>query len=231
MRYHIHIVPLWNHQSRKEPLMSYKSESFKNTAASIITQLEKRGMSGCYCETSKDVVAKINELIPDGSSVTWGGSETLMESGVMDSLFAGNYELIDRKSAKTPEEARALYGRIVCADYFLMSTNAITLDGQLINIDGNGNRVACLISGPGHVIIVAGMNKVCSNVDDGIRRIHTLASPPNAIRVGAKTPCASTGVCHNCLSPDCICCQTVITRKSRHPGRIIVILTAEDLGF
>lgn len=211
--------------------MSYKSESYKNTATSIITHLKKRGMTGYFCETRKDVVAKVNELIPDGSTVTWGGSETLVEAGVMDSLQAGNYTLIDRKSARTPEEARALYGRIVCADYFLTGTNAITLDGQLINIDGNGNRVACLISGPSHVIVVTGMNKICASVEDGIRRIHTMACPPNAIRVGAKTPCASTGVCSDCLSPDCICCQTVITRKSRHPGRITVILTAEELGF
>lgn len=211
--------------------MSYKSESYKNTAASIISHLKKRGMSGYFCETSEDVKSKITELIPDGSSVTWGGSETLVEAGVMDLLKDGNYDLIDRKSAKTPEESRALYGRIVCADYFLTGTNAITLDGQLINTDGFGNRVACLITGPAHVIVVAGMNKVCANVDDGIRRIHTKAAPPNAIRVGAKTPCASTGVCHDCLSPDCICCQTVITRKSRQPGRIIVILTAEELGF
>lgn len=211
--------------------MSYKSESYKNTAASIITHLKKRGMTGYFCETRKDVVAKVNELIPDGSTVTWGGSETLVEAGVMDSLQTGNYTLIDRKSARTPEEARVLYGRIVCADYFLTGTNAITLDGQLINIDGNGNRVACLISGPSHVIVVTGLNKICANVEDGIRRIHTMACPPNAIRVGAKTPCVSTGVCSDCLSPDCICCQTVITRKSRHPGRIIVILTAEELGF
>lgn len=211
--------------------MSYKSESYKNTAASIITHLKKRGMTGYFCKTCEEAVTKVNELIPDGSTVTWGGSETLVESGIMDSLQAGNYELIDRKSARTPEEARALYGRIVCADYFLTGTNAITLDGQLINIDGNGNRVACLISGPSHVIVVTGMNKICANVEDGIRRIHTMACPPNAIRVGAKTPCASTGVCSDCLSPDCICCQTVITRKSRHPGRITVILTAEDLGF
>lgn len=211
--------------------MSFKTESFKNTAATIISHLEKRGMSGIYCETKEDIVAKVNELIPDGSSVTWGGSETLVESGVLASLQNGNYELIDRKAAKTPEESRVLYGKIVCADYFLMSTNALTVDGQLINIDGNGNRVACLINGPAYVIVVAGINKICANVEDGMRRIRTLASPPNAIRVGVKTPCASTGVCADCLSPGCICCQTVITRKSMHPGRITVILCPEEMGF
>lgn len=211
--------------------MSYQSESYKNTAASVIRQLERRGMSGYYCEDKASVVEKIKDLMPAGVSVTWGGSESLAEAGVMDYLTSSDYDLIDRKSAKTPEEAKALYGKIVCADYFLTSTNALTLDGQLINIDGNGNRVACLITGPSHVIVVAGMNKLCATVEDGIRRIHTMACPPNAIRVGADTPCSKTGVCSDCLSPDCICCQTVVTRKSREPGRIIVILTGETLGF
>lgn len=211
--------------------MSFKSESYKNTAASVIRQLEKRGMHGLYCETGEEVVSTILNLIPSGSSVTWGGSETLVEAGVMDALSDGDYRLIDRKSASTPEESRELYGRIVCADYFLTGTNAITLNGELINVDGNGNRVACLITGPRHVIVVAGMNKLCANTDDGIRRIHMMAAPANAIRVGADTPCSKTGVCADCLSPDCICCQTVITRKSRIPGRITVILTGEELGF
>ncbi|MBS6195641.1 MAG: lactate utilization protein [Clostridiales bacterium] len=211
--------------------MSFKSESYRNTAASVIRNFEKRGMHGLYCETKEEVVSAIKEMIPSGSSVTWGGSETLVQAGVMEALSASDYELIDRKSASTPEEARALYGRIVCADYFLTGTNAFTLDGQLINVDGNGNRVACLMNGPLHVIVVIGMNKLCATVEDGIRRIHTMAAPPNAVRVGADTPCSKTGVCADCLSPDCICCQTVITRKSRQPGRITVILTGEELGF
>lgn len=211
--------------------MSFKSECYKNTAASVIRQFEKRGMRGFYCETKEEAAAMIKEMIPSGSSVTWSGSETLVEAGVFTALSADDYELIDRKSASTPEESRALYGRIVCADYFLTGTNAFTLGGELINVDGHGNRVACLITGPRNVIVVVGMNKLCSTVEDGIRRIHTMAAPPNAIRVGADTPCSKTGVCSDCLSPDCICCQTVITRKSRQPGRISVILVGEELGF
>lgn len=211
--------------------MSYKSESYQNTAAHIIRQLEKRGMKGIYCPSSREAAEAVAQLIPAGSSVTWGGSETLEESGIMDRIRSMDVELLDRKAAKTPEESRDLYGKIFCADYFLTGTNAITVDGELVNIDGNGNRVACLIFGPQHVIVAAGMNKVCANTEDAIRRIHTAACPPNAVRVKAATPCAKTGVCADCLSPDCICCQTVITRKSRHPGRITVLLIGEDLGF
>lgn len=211
--------------------MSYKSESYQNTAAHIIRQLEKRGMNGIYCPTSREAAETVAQLIPAGSSVTWGGSETLEESGIMDRVRSMDVELLDRKTAKTPEESRALYGKIFCADYFLTGTNAITVDGELVNIDGNGNRVACLIFGPRHVLVAVGMNKVCANTEDAIRRIHTTACPPNAIRVKAATPCAKTGVCADCLSPDCICCQTVITRKSRQPGRITVLLIGEDLGF
>ena len=211
--------------------MSYKSESYQHTAAYLIRQLEKRGMNGIYCATCQEAAVAVAKMIPAGSTVTWGGSETLEESGIMDRVRSMDVKLLDRKSAKTPEESRSLYGEIFCADYFLTGTNAITVDGELVNIDGNGNRVACLIFGPQHVIVAVGMNKICANVEDAIRRIHTMACPPNAVRVKASTPCAKTGVCSDCLSPDCICCQTVITRKSRHPGRITVVLIGEDLGF
>lgn len=212
--------------------MSFKTERWKLAAPSLIKNFKKRGMDACYCETAEEACQKVLSLIPEGALVTCGGSETLNETGIFRAVSEGTYEFIDRKAAKTPEEARALYGKIVCADYFLMSTNAFTKDGELINIDGNGNRVACLITGPEHVIIVTGMNKLCESVEDAIARIHDTAAPPNAVRVGCKdTICMKTGICGECLSPDCICCQTVITRKSRTKGRIIVILVGEELGF
>jgi hypothetical protein len=112
-----------------------------------------------------------------------------------------------------------------------MSTNAITLDGELVNVDGNGNRVASLIYGPKHVIVITGMNKVVPDVLQGYDRVRNIASPPNTIRLGKNTPCANTGKCGNCLSPDCICSQIVVTRRSREKERIIVILVNENLGF
>lgn len=211
--------------------MDYKALSYEHTAAAVIRNLEKRNITGYYCATKEEARNKILSLMPEGSSITWGGTETMSQLGIFDVIREKNYELIDRATAKTPEESRALYGRMVCADYFLASTNAITLDGELVNIDGNSNRVACIAYGPSHVIIAAGMNKLAADLDTAMARVRTFACPPNAIRVGASTPCAATGVCSDCLSPDCICCQTLITRKSRHNGRIIVILVGEELGF
>lgn len=211
--------------------MSYQTESYAHTAKTIIANLEKRNMKGYYCENAQKAGELIQSLIPAHATVTWGGSETLVEAGIMEVLKEGDYILLDRKAAKTPEESRELYGKIVTADYFLTGTNAITLDGELINVDGVGNRVACLITGPRHVLVVAGMNKTAVTEEDGIRRVRNIAAPPNSIRVGANTPCSKTGVCGNCQSPDCICCQTVITRRSREKDRITVILIGESYGF
>lgn len=211
--------------------MSFKKESYALQAESLIRRFNRRGMEACYCEDSKAAVEKVLSLIPDGSSVTWGGSATLSEAGILEALQNGSYELIDRASAKSPEEARSLYGKIVCADYFLMSTNAFTSDGELVNIDGNGNRVACLISGPAHVIVVTGMNKLTKTVQEAVDRVQTCATPPNCLRLNLNTPCASTGFCADCQSPDSICCQIVITRRSRQPGRITVVMVGEELGF
>ena len=211
--------------------MSFKKESYALQAESLIRRFNRRGMEACYCEDSKAAVEKVLSLIPDGSSVTWGGSATLSEAGILEALQNGSYELIDRASAKSPEEARSLYGKIVCADYFLMSTNAFTSDGELVNIDGNGNRVACLINGPAHVIVVTGMNKLTKTVQEAVDRVQTCATPPNCLRLNLNTPCASTGFCADCQSPDSICCQIVVTRRSRQPGRITVVMVGEELGF
>ena len=153
------------------------------------------------------------------------------EAGVTEAIINGNYEFIDRGNFSSPEEKRALYGKIVCSDYFLMSTNAFTLDGELINIDGRGNRVACLINGPANVIVVTGMNKLVKNVQEGLDRVRTMAAPPNSIRVGVSTPCSKTGICGDCTGEGCICCQEVITRASMIRGRIKIILVGEELGF
>lgn len=211
--------------------MSHKTEAFAAMAQAIIKNLEKRNMEGYFFETSAECVEAIVNSIPKGSTIGWGGSETVKESGLMDAVHNGSYELIDRMAAKNPEEARQIYAKTVLADYYLMSSNAVTIDGELINIDGNGNRVACLIQGPSHVIIVVGMNKVVTDVQSGIARVRNMASPPNAIRLNKKIPCAATGYCHDCLAPECFCNQIVITRRSGHTGRIKVYLIAEDLGY
>lgn len=211
--------------------MSHKTTAFAAMAQSIIKNLEKRNMEGHYFETGKECVEAIMASIPQGSSISWGGSETIKEIGLMDAVKNGSYELIDRAAAKTPKESRQLYAKAILSDYYLMSSNAITIDGELINIDGNGNRVACLIHGPAHVIVVVGLNKVATDVESGVARVRNVASPANAIRLNKKLPCAATGHCNDCLSPDCFCNQVVITRRSGHTGRIKIYLVAEDLGY
>lgn len=211
--------------------MSHKTEAFAAMAQSIIKNLEKRNMSGYYFATGAECVQAIIDSIPKGSSIGWGGSESIKEIGLMDAIQNGSYELIDRMNAKNPEEAREIYARTVLADYYLMSSNALTINGELINIDGNGNRVSCLIHGPRHVVIVVGMNKIVTDIASGVSRVRNIASPANAIRLNKKLPCASAGHCLDCLSPDCFCNQIVVTRRSGHADRIHVYLVAEDLGY
>ena len=208
-----------------------KKTAYRNAANTIIKNLEKRQMEGYYCDTKEDALNKALELIKAGSSVGWGGSMTINEIGLMDAIKNGSYDVIDREAISNDEEYKATYARMVNADYFLTSTNAITMDGELVNIDGRGNRVSFLIFGPSNVIVVAGMNKVVSDVESGYKRVKDIATPPNTVRLNRNTPCATTGRCGNCFSPDCICNQTVITRRSGAPGRIKVILVGEDLGY
>lgn len=208
-----------------------KAVFYENQAATIIKNLEKRNMEGNYCPDGASAVQTALSLMPEHSVISWGGSMTLSETGLMEQLQKRDYTLIDRMTAATPEERRELYAKATLADYYLMSTNAITLDGQLVNIDGAGNRVACLIHGPENVIILAGMNKVCPDVESAIRRVKNCATPPNTVRLNCKTPCAVTGICGDCLSPETICCQEVITRYSRIKGRIKVILIGEEYGY
>lgn len=201
-------------------------------AKSIISALEKRNMTAVYCESIEDCRKKVLELIPDGSVISWGGSMSIHECGIPAALKAeGKYDVLDRSEYVTPEQQQEFAVRTFTSDYFLMSTNAITLDGELVNIDGNGNRVASLIYGPKHVIVVTGMNKVVPDVKQGFDRVRNIASPPNTIRLNKNTPCSKLGRCGDCMSPECICNQIVVTRRSREKERIIVILVNENLGF
>lgn len=189
-------------------------------------------MEGFFTETRQEAVRLIMErFLTTGKSVCFGGSMTLAESGLMDAIETGGCIVYDRKAAKTPEETRQMKANMINSDYFLMSTNAITLDGELINIDGFANRVSFLCYGPDAVIVLAGMNKVVSSVEDGVRRARDIAAPPNTVRLEKHTPCASTGRCGDCYCDDCICSQIVITRRSGVKNRIKVILVAEELGY
>lgn len=211
--------------------MTPKQTFYENQAKSIIHKLEARKMEGYYCPDKESAKAKVLELIgPNKKVVTYGGSMSLDEVGLKEAVEKAGHDLLRREKYVTPEEKRECFAKQTLADVFMMSTNAITLDGELVNIDGSGNRVACLSFGPNEVIVVAGMNKVVSNVEEGIARSRNFAAPPNTVRLGCDTPCAKIGQCGNCLN-DTICCQIVVTRASRVPGRIKVILVGEELGY
>jgi len=212
--------------------MNPQKESWELLAHHIIKEMGRRNMEGYYCSTSEEAVAKAMSLIPAGAVVAWGGSETLRETGMLERLKnSGQLQIIDRDTAADEEEKRELQLRSFGADYYFMSTNAITREGELINIDGAGNRVACLIYGPRAVIMLAGMNKVVKDVESGIERVRNISAPPNAKRLQLNTPCAKVGYCMDCHSEDCICSDMVITRHTRQKNRIKVILVGESLGY
>lgn len=211
--------------------MDFVLQAREKQAQQIIAGLKKRNMKGYYVNTAKECGELVLSLLNEGDTVSWGGSESMKQCGIPEMLKAsGKYNVLDR-SEYTPETIKGFYEKSFSANAFIMGTNAITLDGILVNVDGLGNRVSSLIFGPDRVFVIAGMNKVVPTVDSALERIRNMASPPNTIRLEKETPCAKTGKCGNCLSPDCICNQIVYTRRSREYERIQVILVGESLGF
>ncbi len=197
-------------------------------AQKVIKGLESRNMKGYYAADKEEALKIALELIPENSSISMGGAMSAHEIGLVDALKNGNYNFIDRDAA---EDKRAAMLEGYDADYFLTSANAMTEDGVMVNIDGNSNRVSAIAQGPKHVLVIVGMNKICDDVDGAMKRARNVAAPINAQRFGLSTPCAKTGSCMNCKSPDTICCQFLITRYSRHTDRIHVILVNDSLGF
>ena len=197
-------------------------------AQTVIKGLQSRNMSGYYAASREEALQITLSLIPEGSTATMGGGVSVEEIGLVKALKEGNYNYIDRNEA---EDKRAAMLQAYDADVFLASANAITQDGILVNIDGNANRVSALAYGPKKVVLIVGMNKVCSDVDGAMKRARNVAATTNAQRFGLSTPCSKTGACMDCKSPDTICCQYLITRFSRHTGRIHVILVNDVLGF
>ena len=197
-------------------------------AEKVIKGLQSRNMTGYYAPDREAALKIALDLIPEGSTITMGGATSAHEINLPETLQEGNYTFIDRDAYEDKREAMLL---AYDADVFLSSANAITEDGVLINIDGNANRVSAIAQGPRKVIFIVGMNKVCPDADSAMKRARNVAAPINAQRFGLSTPCAKTGACMDCKSPDSICCQFLITRRSLHPGRIHVILVNDVLGF
>lgn len=197
----------------------------------LVKNLKARHFDAWYCDTKEEALAKALELIPEGSTVGWGGALSAQQIGLMDALNKGNYAAIDRDRCATPEEKAQAVKESMFADFFLTGANALSLDGQMVNIDGAGNRVSAIIFGPKNVLVIAGMNKVMDDLDAAVNRARTVAAPMNKQRFDPNTPCAVTGSCADCKVEGCICNHIVITRHCRPVGRIKFILVGEPLGF
>ncbi len=197
-------------------------------AQKVIKGLASRNMSGYYAASKEDALKQALALIPEGSSIAMGGAMSAHEIGLVDAVKNDKYRFLDRDAA---EDKRAAMLAAYDADVFLASANAMTEDGIIVNIDGNANRVSAIAQGPKKVVFIVGMNKICDDIDGAMKRARNVAAPINAQRFGLSTPCAKTGSCMDCKSPDTICCQFLITRFSRHEGRIHVILVNDNLGF
>ena len=196
-------------------------------AQTVIKGLQSRNMTGYYAEDREAALKQALELIEENSTISMGGCMSAHEIGLVQALQEGNYQYLDRSKMEPREGLLAAYD----SDVFLSSANAMTSDGILVNIDGNSNRVSCIAQGPKKVIFIVGMNKVCDDLDSAMKRARNVAAPINAQRFEVKTPCKETGKCFDCKSPNTICCQFLITRYSRHTGRIHVILVNDNLGF
>ncbi len=200
-------------------------------AARLARNLARRGMKAIYCPTAAEATEAVAAMIPDGATVSWGGSATIRDMGLTAALHAkGTLNILDRDKATTTQEKIDIYHKALWADYYLSSANAMSEDGVIVNIDGNGNRVAAITYGPEHVVLVVGLNKVAQSVEAAIARARSTASPINAARFGIDTPCQADGVCHNCTSPDSICNYIHLLRHSPR-GRHTVVLVGEPMGY
>ena len=208
-----------------------KKAYFEKRGQILVKNLRNRYFDAWYCDTKEDALAKVLELIPEGAKIGWGGVLSAQQIGLFDALRSGNYDLLDRDLCKTQEEREQMMKDALFADVFLTGANGLSLDGQMVNIDGTGNRVGAIIYGPKKVIVIAGMNKVCDTLEEAVKRAREVAAPLNMMRFMKDTPCAATGKCGDCKAEGCICNQIVITRHCRPVGRIQFVLVGEQLGL
>lgn len=197
----------------------------------VVKALESRNMEAYYADTKEEAVKKAMELIEENSSITMGGSMSVREVGLLDAISNGNYEFYDRDLGETVEERHEIALKAFTCDWYLGSVNAMSEDGVFVNIDGNANRIAAYAFGPKNVLLIVGMNKIVKTEEEAMIRARNEAAPINAQRFGIETPCVKNGTCFDCKSPQCICCQIMVTRFSRIPKRFKVILVNDDLGF
>ena len=212
-------------------MLAPMKKAYDKSGPTLVKALEKRQFEAYYCSTAEEAVEKVLSLIPAEDTVSWGGVMTVDELGIKERLYQRGQSLIDRDTAKTPEERNQMLHQSLTCGTFLMSSNAISKNGELVNIDGMGNRVAALCYGPKNVIVVAGVNKIAPTAEDAIRRARHTAAPINMQRFEGTTGCSVTGACTDCTTPDCLCSHIVTTRVCRPAGKIKVILVGETLGY
>lgn len=197
----------------------------------LVKNLRSRHFDAYYCANKEEALKKALELIPEGASVGWGGVMSAQQIGLMDAIRSGNYKALDRETCNTPEERDQMGHTCLGADVFLTGANGLSMDGEMVNIDGTGNRVAAIVYGPKSVLVIAGMNKVVDTLEDAVTRARTVAAPMNQQRFGLPNPCTTTGTCADCKTQTCICNQILITRNCRPVGRIKFIIVGEELGM
>lgn len=222
-------------------MSSYSNDIYRSIMERTAKNLEANNMSCFIVDTKEDVLPLVKELIEEGSTIACGGSMTLEECGITAHLRSGAYNFLDREG-KSREQIEEIFRASFSADSYLTSSNAITENGELYNVDGNSNRVAAICFGPKSVIVIAGRNKIVRSLDDAIIRVKRFAAPMNTVRLGYETYCNSKGKCMSlnsnnvCMTSGCnsssrICCSYVVTAQQRIKDRIKVILVNEELGF
>ena len=204
---------------------------YEKRGNTLVKNLRNRHFDAWYCATKEEALDKALELIPEGTVVGWGGATSAVQIGLLEAVKAGNYQALDRDATSTPEERKAVMRKCFDADCFITGANALSLDGQMVNIDGMGNRMGMIVYGPENVIVVAGMNKVCDSLELAVERARKVAAPMNQQRFLGDVPCSATGSCADCTCQSSICNQILITRNCRPAGRIKFILVGEELGF
>jgi L-lactate utilization protein LutB len=205
---------------------------YEKKVEKLFENLKAKNYEAYYVETKEDAKKKILELIKEGSTIGLGGSATLNEIEIIPELRSDKYKLFDRyKPGLTPDETYDIFRKALLSDYFITSTNAITINGELVNVDGTGNRAGAIMFGPDKVIFVAGYNKIADSMDEAIDRVRNEAAPINSKRLSRKTPCTTTGQCGDCNSPERICNSLLVTYRQNKPGRGIVIIVGEELGY
>ena len=208
-----------------------KTKFYEKRAQILVKNLQSRHFEAYYCADREAALHKALELIPADATVGWGGAYSAQQIGLMDAVKNGCYAVYDRDTCTSMEDRVKMMKKCLTADVFLTGANAISMDGQMVNIDGNGNRVAAIVYGPDSVIVIAGMNKVVDTLEDAVRRARTIAAPMNQQRFPNQTPCQISGSCSDCKATDCSCNQILITRHCRPAGRIKFILVGEELGY